>query len=60
MNDKSFSSIVLAEMNAKNKKDLNDLNKVGIEEVFCYSNILPVQIKSIFQKLVDESVKYFV
>lgn len=48
MNDKSFSSIVVAEMNAKNKKDLNDLNKVGIEEVFCYSNILPVQIKSIF------------
>ena len=50
VNDKSFSPIVLADINAKNKKDLNNMIKAGIEEVFSYSNIPPVQIKKYFLK----------
>lgn len=47
VNDKSFSPIVLADINAKNKKDLNHMIKAGIEEVFSYSNMPPVQISQV-------------
>lgn len=50
VNDKSFSPIVLADINAKNKKDLDHMIKAGIEEVFSYSNMPPVQIKKYFLK----------
>lgn len=50
VNDKSFSPIVLANINAKNKKDLDYMIKVGIEEVFSYSDISPNQIKKYFLK----------
>lgn len=50
VNDQSFSPIVLADINAKNKKDLDAMIKAGIEEVFSYSDIPPVQIKKYFLK----------
>lgn len=50
VNDKSFSPIVLADINAKNKKDLSDMIKAGIQEVFSYSDVPPVQIKKYFLK----------
>ncbi|KAF1299212.1 hypothetical protein BAU15_00780 [Enterococcus sp. JM4C] len=46
----SYSPIVLADINAKNKKDLPKLIKLGIEEVFSYSNVPPVQIKKYLLK----------
>ncbi|HAP3814847.1 TPA: hypothetical protein IUT93_002163 [Enterococcus faecalis] len=50
VNNKSFSPIVLANINAKNKKDLNNMIKAGIEEVFRYSGISSTQIKRYFLK----------
>lgn len=50
VNDLSFSPIVLADINAKNKKELETYIKLGIEEVFSYSDITTVQIKKYFLK----------
>ncbi|MGG5369513.1 DUF6933 domain-containing protein [Enterococcus sp. AZ196] len=50
VNDLSFSSIVLADINAKNKKELITYIKMGIEEVFSYSDVPTVQIKKYFLK----------
>ena len=44
----NFLSVILADINAKNKKGLNDMIKSRIEEVFSYSNISLFKLKSIF------------
>lgn len=48
VNGLSNSPIVLADINAKNKKHLEEYIKQGIEEVFSYSEVSPVQIKKYF------------
>lgn len=48
VNELSNSSIVLADINAKNKKWLEEYVKQGIEETFSYSGISSVQIKKYF------------
>lgn len=50
VNNLSFSPIVLADINAKNKKELETYIKLGIEEVFSYSDVPTIQIKKYFLK----------
>ncbi len=50
VNDLTLSPIVLADNNAKNKKELETYIKLGIEKVFSYSEVPLVKIKKYFLK----------
>ncbi|MHC5250061.1 DUF6933 domain-containing protein [Enterococcus sp. LJL90] len=43
-NDLTLSPVVLADINAKNKKNLEEHIKLGIEEIFSYSDVSSSQI----------------
>jgi len=60
VNDLSFSPIVLADINAKNKKDIEKYIKDGIKEVFSYSNVSTDQIDRYLLKIgkIDLSNNY--
>lgn len=58
VNDLSFSPIVLADINAKNKKQLSLYIKEGIEHVFSYSTDKPYLIKKYFLKAGRMEISY--
>jgi len=51
VNDLSFSPIILADINAKNKKDIEKYIKNGIKEAFSYSNVSTSQINKYLLKI---------
>lgn len=58
VNDFSSSPIVLADINAKNKKYLEDYIKEGIEQVFSLSTDKPYQIKKYFLMAGRQEISY--
>ena len=58
VNDLSFSPIVLADINAKNKQHLPTYIKEGIEHVFGYSTDKSYQIKKYFLKAGRIEISY--
>lgn len=58
VNDLSFSPIVLADINAKNKRNLSKYIKEGIEQVFSLSTDKSYQIKKYFLKAGRSEISY--
>ncbi|MBO0473017.1 hypothetical protein IGL98_000368 [Enterococcus sp. DIV0840] len=58
VNDLSFSPIVLADINAKNKQQLSVYIKEGIEHVFGYSTDKPYQLKKYFLRAGRMEISY--